>query len=251
MITQTAYPCRRDGIQATTAFPCRRAFTLVELLTVIAIIGVLAAILLPVVGKMRESARTTQCVANLRTWANATGIYVADNKGRLPATDYKQGAMIDGVYQPQIAQDAYLFLNRYVLSPTQASAKWGYNHGDLASYTCSTRTDAGNNLTWGAYAFNYAPSALMLSAITDPSRLIWATEAAGGSGGQRWITAGMLVPGSTSLGAATPKPHNGKNNILYLDCHVSTQAINSLVKADFTRGTSAYNAADESQRIAN
>ncbi|MEI8372870.1 MAG: DUF1559 domain-containing protein [Planctomycetota bacterium] len=45
---------------------CRKAFTLVELLVVISIIGLLMAILLPTVMKSRESARSTQCKSNLR-----------------------------------------------------------------------------------------------------------------------------------------------------------------------------------------
>jgi prepilin-type N-terminal cleavage/methylation domain-containing protein len=58
-----------------------RAFTLIELLTVIAIIGVLAAILIPTVSKVRQSAKNAQCTANLREWGRAILFYANDNKG--------------------------------------------------------------------------------------------------------------------------------------------------------------------------
>lgn len=61
------------------------AFTLIELLTVIAIIGVLAAILIPTVGLMRESARRSQCSSNLRQIGSAFNLYAADNRGLYPA----------------------------------------------------------------------------------------------------------------------------------------------------------------------
>jgi general secretion pathway protein G len=67
--------------------PALRAggFTLIELLTVIAIIGVLAAILVPVVGSMRTTARRVQCASNLRQIGSAFNLYAADNRGFWPA----------------------------------------------------------------------------------------------------------------------------------------------------------------------
>lgn len=69
----TARPGKRSG-----------AFTLIELLTVIAIIGILAAILIPVVSSVREKARGAVCQTNLRNIGMAMFLYAEDNHGRLP-----------------------------------------------------------------------------------------------------------------------------------------------------------------------
>jgi prepilin-type N-terminal cleavage/methylation domain-containing protein len=60
----------------------RRAFTLIELLVVIAIIAILMAILMSALAKVREQARTTGCLANLRQWNLVAKMYADDNDGK-------------------------------------------------------------------------------------------------------------------------------------------------------------------------
>jgi prepilin-type processing-associated H-X9-DG protein/prepilin-type N-terminal cleavage/methylation domain-containing protein len=60
------------------------AFTLVELLVVIGIVAVLAAILLPAITSASSAARAVQCAANIRQVGQVLSVYAASNRGRFP-----------------------------------------------------------------------------------------------------------------------------------------------------------------------
>nr|WP_081722065.1 prepilin-type N-terminal cleavage/methylation domain-containing protein [Geminisphaera colitermitum] len=62
----------------------RHAFTLIELLTVIAIIGILAGIMIPTVSKVRKTAARSTCASNLRQLGMGLALYAEENRGALP-----------------------------------------------------------------------------------------------------------------------------------------------------------------------
>ncbi len=79
-------PGRPYSTMETRPHPSVRhaAFTLIELLTVIAIIGILAALIFPTVSRVRETAQRSVDANNLREIVKAASIYAADNNDRLP-----------------------------------------------------------------------------------------------------------------------------------------------------------------------
>ncbi len=74
---------RRSGLDRRQR--CVRAFTIVELLVVVAMLAILAAIIFPLLSRVRETARRAQCTANLRQLGEAFSLYANDWYGYWPS----------------------------------------------------------------------------------------------------------------------------------------------------------------------
>lgn len=68
--------------------PTPGGFTLIEMLVVIAVIALLVALLLPALGRAKESGRRAACASNLRQLSVALSIYAGENEGDYPPINH-------------------------------------------------------------------------------------------------------------------------------------------------------------------
>lgn len=145
------------------------AFTLIELLTVIAIIGILAAILIPVVGAVRENARGAQCASNVRQMLSGLYLYAEEHGGRFPApqdSELQEGPF--GIPQGENTWHAYIaeycgFEN--VSKMFREGITWRSNTSQPTVFNCPStlleiaplpgKESVGRLDPWYSYGLNY------------------------------------------------------------------------------------------------
>ncbi len=66
-------------------------FTLIELLVVVGVLGILASLLLPALGRAKAAAQQTSCASRLRQWSLAVALYSGDNDDQLPRESFIPG----------------------------------------------------------------------------------------------------------------------------------------------------------------
>lgn len=214
----------------------RRAFTLVELLTVIAIIGILAAILIPVVGSVRKSARTANCVRNLSSIGVAFQLYAADNKGLYPALRFKnsnkgvsgtnptednwqselsayQSRAVTDLSQLNAEGDSYVFCPEFV-SLYRDDPKWKSTISTSAGYGMNPNLGLSGSVNPWDFRFKAAQ-------IPRPARTILVGDSGNHhlSATTSWSLDSSVLGG---YGNGDPVRHGNKANYLYADGHVST-----------------------------
>ncbi|RRJ98090.1 prepilin-type N-terminal cleavage/methylation domain-containing protein [Opitutaceae bacterium TAV4] len=197
-----------------------RGFTLIELLTVIAIIGILAAIIIPTVGRVRQTARTAACLNNLRQFGIASVMYQSENKGRLnyqpgTSTPEKWGFWQDR-FAPYIANSSKADIRNaqtILICPATTTRRLDRTDSDRKDYAMSSRTCLGE-----------APDFMgrMLNEFEAPSRKAYIMDVDVSEKNTTLIEPSKFyefVPGGDGKLALR---HAGKINILFLDGHVKT-----------------------------
>lgn len=231
--------------------PAHSAFSLIELIIAIAVIGILAAIMIPAIGGFKEKSLAAISASNLRQSSSYLLLHAMDNNNQLEfkisgvgGGDKVWGMIVSEMIEPGLGQRAFqsrtpsldiLYspaLHPYRHSPSTSDWQWttyGLFAIALGDYSAAVPvTDDGNN--YGLYSINLAlvenpgnHPLLMDSVISDSNPI-----------GQRMsIRAWAARPG----GGSVHMRHNGHALAAFLDGSVRELGENSLKELGFV---SAY-----------
>ena len=153
----------------------QKAFTLVELLIVIAIIAILASLLLPAVNKVKARSRSITCVNNLRQWGLALQQYANDHEDYFPPEG--TGTSLNS----QVGW--YIALPRQIGIATYNEMAWRTNPAAPLTRTpllCPSNTNRSNGFNLFHYCLNEhidgtgaGDRRVKLTSISRQSEVVW------------------------------------------------------------------------------
>jgi prepilin-type N-terminal cleavage/methylation domain-containing protein/prepilin-type processing-associated H-X9-DG protein len=208
-------------------FRSRQAFTLIELLVVIAIIALLAAILFPVFGRVRENARRTSCASNLKQIGLGFAQYTQDYDENMPSYAFYADPPANTKYSSwRTLVQPYVKSAQLFSCPSNPSRDVDTGRDYLPAGTQLT----GINISYAANqnVFPGIGRVRKLSYFDAPSQLIMVAESFEGNVELVFSRANFGIPSAKQGLFAS---HLGTSNYLFLDGHVkSLKPLQTLAK---------------------
>jgi general secretion pathway protein G len=201
----------------------RRAFTLVELLVVVAIVALLIGILMPALSKSRRQANAIACAANLRQWAVAARMYADANHDYLPRRGYGQNPAPN----PIDVQNPYDWFN--ALPPMLRMTNYGElanaarvpRPGQQSVWLCPEALDPNPSKNLFTYGMNMGLSVWSatlpdkITRVGQPATMIFMLDARGANC--------SVWPSADAKKTYNPDArHGNRANVAFLDGHVAS-----------------------------
>ena len=134
----------------------RKGFTLVELVIVIAILGILAGVAIPAYANLQDDARSSQAQATLGSFKSAIGIAYAKARGVWPTlatlnTLFADGNIPTPIISSNVAKDINAVAAWATPGPTADVGGWMYNVANGTIQLNSTAIDPSSTKAWSTF----------------------------------------------------------------------------------------------------